>query len=486
MGKKVASLYVELGADTTKLQTGLTDSKSKLSAFGGQLNTTVKNVTGFNLAQVGAATAVMAAGNAILKTANDWSVYAEDVEKAARLSGVSTEEMSRLIQASDDFRVSQDALKTSMVMALKNGFAPTIDNLADLSDEYNSLKNPTDKAALASKIFGRSYAEMEPLLRQGGDAIRAGTAAIDDNLIVTEEAVKNNKAYIAALDDFQDSWQGIKNEVGQNVLPVMTDLLNVVNGDINPNSIAGGAADKSSFQAILDFFDKSKNSKDDLKDVAIYGNDIGAAMAVIKAEAPGAAEGTQSLADATNNADLAMQKYTKALLFKMASEGLSEESALQLAYKMGLVDESTVLATEKTNNYKAALDNGEISLATYIALVDGLKRSIDGLSDKTVTVTYNQVTTGNPPQIGKAAQVEARAAGGNVSAGMPYLVGEAGPEIVVPPENGSVISNEKLLKLLGNGGRGGITITVNGAGEPSETARLISMNFKQAIAIEGM
>ena len=475
MGKKVASLYAEIGADTTKLQTGLTDSKSKLSAFGGQLNTTVKNVTGFNLAQVGAATAVMAAGKAILNTVNDWSAYAESIEKAARLAGVSSEEMSRLTQAADDFRVSEEALNSAMVMALKNGFTPTIDNLADLSDEYLALKDPADKAAMASKIFGRQYAEMEPLLRQGGEAIRNATGEIADNLIVTEAQIEANKRLIAQQDELQDQWTGIKNQVGQELIPPLSRLLHLL--------------EKPEGMNVFEWIDQAARENKAaiaIQDLATAGKDMNEMLRGTATDAPPAAGGIQTVADATNNADAAMQKYTKALLFKIAAEGLSEESALQLAYKMGLVDESTVLATDKTNDYKAALDAGEISLATYIALVDGLKRSIDGLSDKTVTVTYNQVTTGNPPQIGKAAQVEARHAGGHVSAGMPYLVGEAGPEIVVPPENGSVISNEKLLKLLGNGGRGDIIITVNGAGDPNETARLISMNYKQAIAIQGI
>lgn len=45
----------------------------------------------------------------------------------------------------------------------------------------------------------------------------------------------------------------------------------------------------------------------------------------------------------------------------------------------------------------------------------------------------------------------ARANGGPVTAGLPYLVGERGPEIVVPGMNGSVISNDNL-KSIGGGG----------------------------------
>jgi len=133
--------------------------------------------------------------------------------------------MSRLTQAADDFRVEQSVLESAMALALKNGFVPTIENIAKLSDEYIAIEDPAQRAEFASKIFGRSYAELTPMLLQGGDAIRAGTAAIADNLVVTEKAVRENTKYIAAQDNLADSWQGLKNAAGQFLLPYATALL---------------------------------------------------------------------------------------------------------------------------------------------------------------------------------------------------------------------------------------------------------------------
>ena len=49
----------------------------------------------------------------------------------------------------------------------------------------------------------------------------------------------------------------------------------------------------------------------------------------------------------------------------------------------------------------------------------------------------------------------ARAEGGPVTGGVPYLVGERGPEIVVPGMSGNVIPNHALRAASGGGGRGG-------------------------------
>jgi phage-related minor tail protein len=60
-----------------------------------------------------------------------------------------------------------------------------------------------------------------------------------------------------------------------------------------------------------------------------------------------------------------------------------------------------------------------------------------------------------------------RAAGGPVSAGRPYLVGEAGAEIMVPRSSGYVIPNHAL-------GGGGVTVVVNSYGQtPYDFATLV-------------
>jgi hypothetical protein len=61
-----------------------------------------------------------------------------------------------------------------------------------------------------------------------------------------------------------------------------------------------------------------------------------------------------------------------------------------------------------------------------------------------------------------------RAAGGPVSAGTTYLVGERGPELFTPSGSGSIIPNHRL-----GGGGGGMNITVNGALDPEGVARQI-------------
>lgn len=54
-----------------------------------------------------------------------------------------------------------------------------------------------------------------------------------------------------------------------------------------------------------------------------------------------------------------------------------------------------------------------------------------------------------------------RAAGGPVTNGRPYVVGEKGPELFVPSGSGNIISNSAMRSGGGYGGMGGVTVNYN-------------------------
>ena len=161
-------------------------------------------------------------------------------------------------------------------------------------------------------------------------------------------------------------------------------------------------------------------------------------------------EATVVLKDATNDAEAAMRKYSEALLFKIASEGLSSEAALQLAYSMGLVDEKTVYATEKINTYREMLEAGIITEETFISLTTTLGSEMDKLpSDVNIDFwlkvhgyddfqrVANAIGSGSMSGGGVSpGKPIAQAAGGDVRPGGTYIVGEHGIELLQLGQNG--------------------------------------------------
>jgi hypothetical protein len=167
--------------------------------------------------------------NDVKKIVDEYSNYATAIGKAAELTGVTAEEMSRLVQAADDVFVSQENLTRGFQLALKNGFVPTIENLANLSDKLLAIENPSERAAKASKIFGRNWAELAPFLLQGGDAIRDGTAAIEDGLVVTDDAVAKNIEYKQSVDEVNDNIQALSYSAAKVLIPALTNVIDSFN-----------------------------------------------------------------------------------------------------------------------------------------------------------------------------------------------------------------------------------------------------------------
>jgi hypothetical protein len=193
------------------------------------LGDAVKGMTGFDLATIGVAGVLTMATNEARKAITEYSSYVEQVDKMTMATGMGAEEMSRLVQVADDFRVDVGQLEGALGMALKNGFEPTTANLAKLADEINGISSPTERAKRMTEIFGKSWETVIPLLDRGGAAIREASNNISDGLTVTEEAIKANREYVAAVDELGDSWTSFTNTLARDTLPVLTELLNRVN-----------------------------------------------------------------------------------------------------------------------------------------------------------------------------------------------------------------------------------------------------------------
>jgi hypothetical protein len=83
--------------------------------------------------------------------------------------------------------------------------------------------------------------------------------------------------------------------------------------------------------------------------------------------------------------------------------------------------------------------------------------------------------------LGLLGSLPARRYGGDVLAGMPYLVGEAGPEVIVPGMSGTVIPNDRLR---GGAGGGGITINVAGMIDRGNLRRTLIANDGELAAAQ--
>jgi len=153
--------------------------------------------------------------------------YAQQVEDMARLSGASVEDASRIIQISDDMRLSYDQVSTALKMYARQAAesGESIETLARLSDQYLSLAPGVERANFLLENFGRSGADMGKLMEQGGAGIRKMAEEVDNSLVMTEEGIRAAEEYRLAMDDWNDSIMGLKLTLFKELSPYLTQFL---------------------------------------------------------------------------------------------------------------------------------------------------------------------------------------------------------------------------------------------------------------------
>lgn len=152
--------------------------------------------------------------------------YAKEVRDLSRTIGATTEESSRLIQVSDDVGVSSETLSKAMETAIRKGVRPTIAGMGELADEYNAIQDPIAKSKFLMDTFGKSGADLAPLMEKGKAGIESASAAISENMVLTAAQVQANREHEIAVDNLTDAYQGAVYEVGNTWIPTLTAAIN--------------------------------------------------------------------------------------------------------------------------------------------------------------------------------------------------------------------------------------------------------------------
>jgi len=158
-------------------------------------------------------------------TVGDYLAQADAVRSLALATGAGSEETSRMIQVFDDAGVKAEGLKTAMLALNDAGIEPSIDSIANLSDEYRALKTPLEKNTFLTEKFGNRGIELGKVFEKTGKQIRDAGAAIDEGLIFDDEKIRAAEELRIATDNLNDSWQSLKNEAITPSIPVLAKFL---------------------------------------------------------------------------------------------------------------------------------------------------------------------------------------------------------------------------------------------------------------------
>lgn len=431
---------------------------NKVTGAGNKLAAGFKSLTGISLGAGAALAGIGAAAKFIGDAVNETVEYATEIDNTARLLGLTTEETSRLVQASDDLFISQEKLSSGLQAATRQGIDVSIEGLKKLSDQYLAMPEGIERSEFVLKTFGRSGAEMGKLMEVGAEGIDAATAAIADNMVITDQSYEDIMDYKRSVDNLNDSWQGFKYTVGTQVIPILDDLLTYINESASGsmkfsqstanwlNKIFEGTALES------DFAREARRAAEEQEGFNLILKDSRNAGYVFDEGIGAVITSLYGLSDIITPVTAYFSDLTTEMLYNQAAAGLDADASMALATSMGLIDGETKLVLDKLESLRGQYDSGAISLEEYNTQVALLNERMALIQSKTVTIT---VRTSLEDQLGLWGQ------GNNSYIGLPVsnqatgglgggwtLTGERGAEIVDLPAGSRVHSNTRTNQIM--------------------------------------
>lgn len=265
----IGALRVVLGADTVAFDKGLKDAEKSLARFQANI---AKVGTALGVGIAGAATAFgVAIGKAITN--------ADELGKTAQKIGIPVEELSKLKHAADLSGVSMETLQGSVSRLARNmseaattstsqaarafsalginvrntdgSLRSSSEVIADVAGRFETMKDSAGKTALAISIFGRSGAELIPLLNAGknglNDMMKEAEAL---GIVIDTKTAKAAEAFNDNLTRLQRVFTGVATKIAAELSPSLAVLTTQVVDYAKANNVA-----ETSAQKILGAFD---------------------------------------------------------------------------------------------------------------------------------------------------------------------------------------------------------------------------------------
>lgn len=498
----IGALRVDLGLNSAQFTEGLKQATGALGKFGVQLTYSLNGIVD----KIGELAKALPEA---IKGSID---HADALSKAAQKAGVTVEALSRLSYAAQFSEIDLDTLTSTLGKLSKNmadaatnatgpvatafkalGVSVTDSSghlrdagavFTDVAEKFSKLPDGATKTALAIQIFGKAGAQLIPVLNEGADGLKAYADEADrlGITISTKTADAANK-FNDTLTKVQAEIDGIVNQLAADLLPLLQQIADWFASpefqDALNTWVKSAVSDLTQFATLAQQIVGILNDIDVLLDrtgkkggpgpapysQADYNNALRSALddnrvGLGAGEKYGASANslysgfsfTNGKIDVAGSAtDAVVPKFTAAT---KAVKDWSDEVDGAITKAQDLAASIGDTLTGAVQGFFHEIEQGVNPLK---ALVDQLGDLASQLADSAIQSFFGSIFSPNfiggtagAPALRLGFQVGVpHAMGGPVSAGVAYPVGEKGPEMFVPGQDGTIIPNGALV------GRGG-------------------------------
>lgn len=272
--KEMGNLGDVVNGLTSKLGIQLPDGmKSSMNAMGSLDAQSLALAGGF----AAVAAAIIKAEKAMISMTKESAAFADNIITLSMQTGQSTQQLQEFAYASELIDVSVDTLQGSLTKLTNNmqdtmngtgnakasfdELGVSVTNAVDGSmrsandvfyetiDALGQVKNETERDAMAMDIFGRSAQDLNPLIIQGSQTLKAyADEAHNVGYVLDNEALSALGAVDDAYQRLQKTQEGVKNQLSAEFAPYLEEFY----GDVTTMVKDGGKALKDS--GIVDSF----------------------------------------------------------------------------------------------------------------------------------------------------------------------------------------------------------------------------------------
>lgn len=269
-GSLIGALRVSLGLDSAQFDTGVKKAQKSAKQGAADISHSFQNIS--NTAKALGALITATLGASVVMAIRESANAMDELSKAAQKTGTTVPELAKLQWAADLSAVSSDKLQKALnklnvaivdVGPSATGAAgalhrmgvtagtSTLNAMMKVADQFAGMRDGAEKSALAIKIFGRTGADLIPLLNGGAAGLKAAAdeaqrlgIVIDGNTARAAEAFNDNLSRLGKVAG------GITTQITAGLVPSLAAFTNEM---ARSASVGGGFVDlgKGIGQAML-------------------------------------------------------------------------------------------------------------------------------------------------------------------------------------------------------------------------------------------
>lgn len=267
MANRVTTVF---DLDSKGFDSGLKTLRTKVADADGAFGKLKAGASGlFDSIKANSAAAAVAAGTALVAIGTKGVQAFEDTAiaagKMADATGLSTDAASRWLEIADDVGVSGETITTSFVKlnkelaggsatADKYGIAlqHTADGAVDVNatmleaiKAVSAIRDPTERAAAAQTLFGKSYKDAAELLLNGSAKVKQALQGVGSAQVISDKELEKARKFRATMDNLSDAGQSLAINLGSVLIPAIQAVVTY----FDKVSSAGAK--------VVDFFDRA-------------------------------------------------------------------------------------------------------------------------------------------------------------------------------------------------------------------------------------